>query len=69
MKGSLYDRRNGVQTGEAVILQSKSQELVKERIDMQNASDALLISTGQVLYGYSVDGSRIRKRHKTKNRS
>lgn len=68
MKGALYDRRNGVQAGEEVILQPKNQELLKECIDMQHASDAFLVSTGQVLYGYSVDGSRIHKRRKVKNR-
>jgi len=68
MKGALYEGRNGVQAGEEVILQSESQELLKESIDMQHASDAFLISTGQVLYGYSVDGSGIRKRRKAKNR-
>jgi hypothetical protein len=68
MKGALYDSRNGVQAREEVILQSKSQELLKESIDRQHASEAFIISTGQVLYGYSVDGSRIPKRHKAKNR-
>jgi len=68
MKGALYDSRNGAQEREEVILQSKSQELLKESIDRQHASDAFLISTGQVLYGYSVDGSSIQKRHKAKNR-
>jgi len=58
MKGALYDKRNVVKAEEEVILQSKSQELEKEHMDTQNSSAALLINTGQVLYGYSVDGIR-----------
>jgi len=55
MKGSLYDRSTEVQAREKeVILQPGNQGLVKEQID----SAAVLNSTGQVLYGYSVDGSR-----------
>ena len=65
MKGPLYDRSTEVQAREKeVILQPESQGLVKEQIDYA----AVLNSTGQVLYGYSVNGSRIHKRHKVKNR-
>jgi hypothetical protein len=65
MKGLLYDRNTEVEAREKeVILQPENQGLVKEQIDYA----AVLHSTGQVLYGYSVNGSRIRKRHKVKNR-
>ena len=68
MKGALYDRMNGVQAGEEVILQPESQGLEKEHLDTQNTSAALLINTGQVLYGYSVEGSRRHKHRRAKNR-
>jgi hypothetical protein len=59
MKGLLYDRSTEVQAREKeVILQPESRGLVKEQID----DAAVLNSTGQVLYGYSVNGSRIHKR-------
>jgi len=65
MKGLLYDRSTEVLAREnEVILQSENQGLVKEQIDYA----AVLNSTGQVLYGYCVNGSRIHKRHKVKNR-
>ena len=66
MKGLLYDRSTEVQAREnEVILQPESQGLVKEQIDYAT----VLNTTGQVLYGYSVNnGSRIHKRHKVKNR-
>jgi hypothetical protein len=65
MKGLLYDRSTELQAREKeVILQPESQGLVKEQIGYA----AVLNSTGQVLYGYSVNGSRIHKRHKVKNR-
>ena len=55
MKGSLYDRSTEVLAREKeVILQPGNQGLVKGQID----SAAVLNSTGQILYGYSVDGSR-----------
>ena len=66
MKGPLYDRNTEVQAREKeVILQPESQGLMKEQID----SGAVLNSTGQVLYGYSVNGIRIHKRHKVRNRA
>lgn len=59
MKGSVYDRSTEVQAREKeVILQPGNQGLVKEQIDAQYASAAVLKSTGQVRYGRSVDGSR-----------
>jgi len=65
MKGLLYDRSTEIQAREnEVILQPESQGLVKEQIDYT----AVLNTTGQVLYGYSVNGSRIHKRHNVKNR-
>ncbi len=65
MKGLLYDRSTEVLAREnEVILQPGSQGLVKEQIDYA----AILNSTGQVLYGYSVNGSRIHKHQKVKNR-
>ena len=65
MKGLLYDRSTEVQAREKeVILQPECRGLVKEQIDYA----AVLNSTGQVLYGYSFNGSRMHKRHKVKNR-
>jgi len=58
MKGALYDKRNVVKAEEEVTMQSRNEGLEKEHMDTQNASAALLINTGQVLYGYSVDGIR-----------
>lgn len=58
MKGALYDKRNVVKAEEEVTMQPKSQDLEKEHMDTQNASVTVLINTGQVLYGYSVDGIR-----------
>ena len=55
MKGPLYDGSTEVQAREKeVILQPDSQGLVKKQIDFA----AVLNSTSQVLYGYSVDGIR-----------
>ena len=63
MKGPLYDRSTEILGREKeVILQPESQGLVKEQIDFA----AVLNSTGQVLYGYSVDGIRKTHRKKTK---
>ncbi len=59
MKGLLYDRSTEVQAREKeVTLQPESRGLVKEQIDYA----AVLNSTGQVLYGYSVNGSMLHKR-------